>query len=312
MNVNVNVTGHFSRCISRRIVMALAMGTMLLAACGSSTTVEPLVPTRIVVLGDGLSDVGQTGNLRYTVNDGSNNIWVQTVAGGYGSSVTAQSAGGLNRAVGNARISQKVTGVPSVAEQIDSFLAADKMGTKDVVMVSGGLSDLVALATAYKAGSISAADVLTNAEQAGKDLAAQARRLVAAGGQHVVVAGTYNLGKSPYAIALGETALLSQASTKFNTALLVNIVDLGSNVLFVDAEYYFNLLINAPNSYGLTTSNAAVCATVPITTAVPCTKATVVAGTDYTKYVFADDRYPTPAAHSLFGNYAYSKMKSRW
>ena len=295
---------------------AFAVSATVLTACGSSSVVSSLVPgataggagAPFIVFGDGLSDVGQAASgARYTVNDGGN-VWVQTVAANYGLGISPQRTGGQGWALGNARISQKVAGTPSVTEQIDAFLAASKIGTSDVTIVSGGLTDIVALTTAYKAGSILAADVVSGAEQAGKDLAAQVRRLVAAGGTHVVVSGTYNVGKSPYAAALGETALLSQASTKFNTALLVNIVDQGANVLYIDAEYYLNLLINQPTSYSFTNSTAAAC-TGPAET---CTSATLVPGTDYTKFVFADNKYPTPAAHAAFGLYAYNKMKARW
>jgi phospholipase/lecithinase/hemolysin len=35
-------------------------------------------------------------------------------------------------------------------------------------------------------------------------------------------------------------------------------------------------------------------------------------GLDYNIYFFADQVYPTPAAHRLFGDFAYTRMRARW
>ena len=43
-----------------------------------------------------------------------------------------------------------------------------------------------------------------------------------------------------------------------------------------------------------------------------CNASTIATGLDYTKYVFADPVYFTPAANVLFGSYAYSRLRSRW
>ena len=64
----------------RRALLALAsVSALLTAACGSGTIESQLQPSRIVVFGDGFSDLGQ-GGTRYTVNDGGINIWTQQVA----------------------------------------------------------------------------------------------------------------------------------------------------------------------------------------------------------------------------------------
>ena len=301
---------------SRRAAGLLAMASALtLTACGSGTSiVSSLVPSRFIAFGDGFSDLGQTGGTRYTVNDATTNVWVQTLAASYGQTLQAQSAGGQGWARGQARIAQKPDAAGNaatltVAEQIDAFLASSAIAQNDVTVVGGGVSDIVALTAAYKANTISAAQLLLDAAQAGKDLGAQVRRLVTAGGKHVVVTGVVNLGKTPYAIALTETALLSDASLKFNEALLVSIVDLGANALYIDIAFQTNLFVNSFGTYGFTNATAGACA-VPVQT--PCTPTTLTAGVDYTKYVFADSVYLSPSAHRQLGSYAYNKMKTRW
>jgi outer membrane lipase/esterase len=64
----------------RRILLALTCASAaLLAACGSGTIVDPFQPTRVLSVGDSFSDLGQDGK-RYTVNDGTINIWSQQLA----------------------------------------------------------------------------------------------------------------------------------------------------------------------------------------------------------------------------------------
>src|SRR6185369_10480475 len=110
----------------RRALLALAPAlALLLAACGSGTIESQLHPTRLVVFGDGMSDLGQTGT-RYTVNDGSINIWTQEVANSYGLTLTTAAAGGTSFATGNARIIAKPdaagnNATPTVKEQIDNY-----------------------------------------------------------------------------------------------------------------------------------------------------------------------------------------------
>jgi phospholipase/lecithinase/hemolysin len=299
----------------RRItVLAAALAaSALLVSCGGSTAVfEPLVPPRIIAMGDGLADLGQVGGVRYTVNDGSNNTWVQQVAANYGLGITAQAAGGQGWARGNARVVLKPDAAGSsstltITEQVDAFLAANVIAKNDIILLDAGLSDLWVQAQNLKAGSITEAQALLNAAEAGKALGALARRVVAAGGTHVVVAQTYNLGKSPYAIGLGLASAMENASLKYNEALKVSIVDLGANVLTIDSAYRYNLMINQPGNYGFSNATTAACTTPDAST---CTAST--ANSAYATYVFADDKYFTPAAQRSFGDYAYNIIKSRW
>ena len=208
-----------------------------------------------------------------------------------------------------------------MADQISTFLAGNTPTANDLVVVNGGISDIIAETAQLNAGAQTNEQMLADVKQAGRDLAAQVRRLVKAGATHVVVVGTYDLGRSPWATATGQAALLSEASTKFNTELLVSIVDLGANVLYVDAALLYNLMISNPEFYALTNAVDPVCNSVDpgpgigigagqINSAL-CTTSTLV-NTSYALYLFADRVYPTPAAHIKFGDYAYGRVRARW
>jgi len=310
----------------RRGLLALASASaLLLAACGSGSIESQLQPARVVVFGDGFSDVGQTGK-RYTVNDNGTNIWAQELAGSFGITLSAAAAGGTSYATGNARIAAKPdaagnSATPTVADQIGTFLAGNTPTANDLVVVNGGISDIIVETAQLNAGAQTNEQMLADVKQAGRDLAAQVRRLVQAGATHVVVVGTYDLGRSPWAKATGQAALLTEASTKFNTELLVSIVDLGANVLYVDAALLYNLMTSNPEFYALTNAVDPVCNSVDagpgigigagqINSAL-CTTSTLV-NPSYALYLFADAVYPTPAGHIKFGDYAYTRVRARW
>ncbi len=311
----------------RRAVLALAaVPALWLAACGSGTIESQLTPTRILAFGDGFSDLGQGGS-RYTVNDGSVNVWSQQVAASFGLPLASKVAGGTSFATGNARITLKPdaagnSATPTVTEQVDTFLAGNAIAPTDLVIINGGIADIVAEVAKVNSGAESAEQMIANVKQAGRDLGGQVRRLVQAGAAHVVVVGTYDLSKSPWAVSTGQTSRLSDASGRFNDQLLLSIVDLGANVLYVDAALLFNLMIASPPSYELTNATDIVCTSVDsgpgigtgagqVNSAL-CTTGTLVAGATYTQYLFADRIYPAPTGHRKFGDYAYQRIRARW
>ncbi|MBV7541387.1 SGNH/GDSL hydrolase family protein [Acidovorax sp. sic0104] len=310
----------------RTVMVAACASAALLAACGSSTTESAITPERFIAFGDAYSDIGQKGT-RYTVNDGSVNNWTLQVAANYGKPLAAVSAGGKSYAVGNARVKAKpdATGnasTPTITEQIDTFLATNTFGGSDVVFLSGGVSEVIAGMAAVQAGTQTEAAMVAAARQAGEDLAAQVRRLVAAGAKYVVVTGTYDLSKSPWAKSINREALLADASTRFNDGLLVNIVDLGANVLYVDSAYYVNLYTGVPANYGFNNATAAVCTSVDPANGIGigagkinsalCNASTLLSGASQESYVFADEVYLTPSAQRQFGTYVYDRLRARW
>lgn len=326
------------------LVLACASGA-LLAACGSSTVDSALVPSRFLAVGDGFSDLGQTSNAtvanaRFTVNDGSVANWTEQLAGRYGHTLKASAQGGLSYAQAHARISSATDAVggsaPSIAAQIDTLLAANTLGVDDVVLVQGGVSEILYHVEAFRAGAITQEQMLWAVDAAGRAFGAQIRRLVDAGAKHVVVIGAYGMERSPYAISNQLTDLLKTLSYEgetgdnrprsFNWAMESTIADLGASVLYVDAAYYFNLLTGTPVTHGFDDVQGAlpvmVCNSVDpgvgigtgagqVNSAL-CTTSTLVAGVDYARRLFADGIYFTPNPQRMFGNYAFDALRRRW
>lgn len=312
--------------LRRTVLVAACASAALLAACGSSSTESAITPDRFIAFGDANNDVGQRG-VRYTVNDGSVNNWTLQLTEQYGRRLTPVSTGGLSYAVGNARVKAKPDAAgnattPTITEQIDAFLASGSFRENDVVIMSGGISDVIAGMAAVQAGAQTEAEMVAAARRAGEDMAAQVRRLVDAGAKYVVVTGTYDLSKTPWAKTIDREALLHDASSRFNDGLLVNIVDLGANVLYVDLAYYVNVYVGAPGNYGFNNGTDAVCTSVDPANGIGigagrvnsalCTPATLLPGARQDAYVFADPVYLTPWAHRQFGTYAYDRLRARW
>ncbi|WP_404300804.1 SGNH/GDSL hydrolase family protein [Alicycliphilus denitrificans] len=310
----------------RGFVAAACASAALLAACGSSSIDSAIAPSRFIAFGDGLTDVGQKG-ASYTVNDGSINNWTLQLASHYGLTLKPVSAGGLSYAQGNARITATPdaagnASTPTVTQQIDQFLANPQFAKDDVVLISAGASDIIAGMAAVQAGSMTEEQYIAAAGQAGKDLATQVRRLSDAGAKQILVTGSYDLERSPWAKGLGKQALIHQASQRFNDDLKINLEKLGKTVLYVDLAYYVNLFEANPGGYGFSDSSKPVCTSVDAGPGIGigpgevnsalCTAATLVADADPGRYVFADKVYLTPAAHRQFGNYAYDQLRRRW
>ena len=310
----------------RTLVIAACASATLLAACGSSTTESAISPTRFVTFGDGFTDMGQTGS-RYTVNGtGAVDIWANQVASRYGRAITPQASGGVGYAQGNARVTASTDAAggtaPSITQQITNFLAASALTSDDLVIVNGGISDLIAGMASVTAGTTTGDQFKANAATAGTELGAQVQRLVGAGAQHLLLVNSYNLSKTPWAASIGQTTLLNEATRAFNDALKIRVQSLGNNVLIVDAESYFDSMTFSPGNYSFNNGNTAVCTSVDpgngigtgtgqINSAL-CTTSTLVAGADSNRYLFADNVYPAPSAHRQFGDYAYDRLRNRW
>lgn len=307
----------------RTALVAACASAALLAACGSSSIESALKPEQLITFGDGYSFVREQ---RYTVNNGTVNNWTLQLLDHYQKSGSA--TGGLvSFAEGNTRIAQHPDAAgnattPTITEQVDRFLAMGTPKPNDLLLLNGGISDLIVGMAAVRAGTQTPDQFVANARLNGQALAAQVRRLVAAGASHIAVTGTYDLGKTPWAKSIGQEALLSQASSRFNEALLVALNDQSQHVLYVDAAYYVNLYESTPSSFSFNNATTPVCTSVDAGNGIGigqgqvnsalCTSATLLPGADADRYVFADAVYLTPSAHRQLGTYAYDKLRARW
>lgn len=286
-------------------LVATVGASALLSACGSGDIVSAITPTRFVSFGDGISDVGQGGS-RYTINDGTVNIWSEKLAGRYGLSLSAQAAGGMGFAQGH-DVGQALP--RTLAQQIDAFLAASAFTTTDVVLVNLPMTDVLTPLAAVKAGTLSESDALAQIDAAGRAHVTQVRRLIAAGAKYIVTLGVYDLGKSPWAIAQDQVGLFTTATLKLNDAFKTEAVNLGANLLYVDAAYLVNRNVLTGATYGFYLIDTAICTT---SSALACTSSTLVSGSTATQYVFADHIHLTPACQQQLGDYAYDQLSARW
>ena len=220
-------------------VMAVAM----LSACGgASSTVNPLTDkvkpsiagSRIVAFGDALSDAGQTGGMRFTVNDGTAasgmtlaerlalNFGFPSMASEPASSTRILPSGAYSYAYGGALIS---SGTGSVASQIDAFVnAGNQLTDNDLVIITAGTQDIVDNAMLYynNPTSATATQAQTNVATAAANLVTKIRRLTEeANAKHVLVIAPLNVARTPWGLAQGANYPNSSANYTFLEQLSV-------------------------------------------------------------------------------------------
>ena len=331
--------------LRRALLTAACALPLVLAACGGGDIVSELNPSRLVVFGDAFSDAGQrlSANgqyrVRYTVNGAGAN-WTEQFASRYGLSIAPSALGGTSYAIGSARVKAKPdasgdASTPTVTEQITTFLGSGGVAENDLIIVSGGIADILAESAALRAGTQSAEQTRLNVEQAGRDLGDQVQRIVDAGATHVMVVGPYNLGRSPWAVAQQggqgatcqdptenrEDASPACLSSAFNQALLVRIVKLGRKVRFVDAALHFNQVTSTPTAFQFDDAVHMACNSVDpgvgigagagqVSSAI-CNTGTV-SGVNVSRTVFADPIYLTPAGNVSFGDYAFDRLRENF
>lgn len=86
-------------------------------------------------------------------------------------------------------------------------------------------------------------------------------------------------------------------------------VNLGANLLYVDAAFLVNRNVLTGGTYGFVVIDKAVCTT---TNALDCTPQTLVSGATASQYVFADAIHLSPACQQQLGDYAYDQLRGRW
>ena len=195
-------------------VAALGAG---LSACGGGTSqIQAFKPARLIVFGDEDSLI---------VNDGANNgkkfsvngldaaalrdclllpIWVQTLSTAYGFAFAeCNKAAATPVAFVRAKRGAKVDAVASgmAAQLADQAAAGGAVRAGDLVTVMLGANDLAELADRLQAGTLSAADALTEARRRGARLAEFVNTMLATGAR-AIVSTVPDLGYSPYALAL--------------------------------------------------------------------------------------------------------------
>src|SRR5215217_2201063 len=109
------------------LVRAIAVLAMLLGGAARSEAAF----SRLVVFGDSLSDTGNAGRF----SNGS--VWVEVLARRLNVTLQPSQAGGLNFAVGGARLDPR-SGSHSLRAQADRFLKRPRQGGRTLHVVYGG------------------------------------------------------------------------------------------------------------------------------------------------------------------------------
>jgi phospholipase/lecithinase/hemolysin len=277
----------------------------LLTACGAGSIKDPFVPSRIVVFGDNMSV--RTAGARYTVNgSGGLDNWSDQVASNYG----------VTNIVAKAQPEALVSGVDAqIAAHGATYLESD------LILVTAGFRDIINLAQTPGAN--------TNAARAlGQSYGEAIRRAVNNGAKKVLPLNMYDFSKQYGALTtkVSSEALMKSLIRAFNDGLKINLESpyVGDNVRLIDAEFYMNLVINAPASYGFSDSKTVVCSITDPGAGIGlgagqrnaslCNTGNVdsVFTSTYDSYVYADSVYLTPAVHRSVGRYAHTGAAQRW
>ncbi len=303
-----------------RSVAACAL--VLLAACGSSSKFEEFIPTRIVSVGDQLSYLGNSAltpafSDRFTINntatDTGVNNWVLQLAASYGLSTNLTTA---DPAV-VARTDATANRVSDLAGRLTGFTSR----SGDMLVVNGGVADIIALADAVADTPASTAQALADIAAAGANLqsflTSQQNSF-----KHILVLNAYDMRSSPYASSKtlstyngGFSQFLHDMTRAFNNGLIRNAgtFPAGSGIRLFDLETLF-LNANLYN-FGITaagmTSTTSTCPSFT-TEAIrkACTTTTAAASrSDYASYLFADTKFPSPVAHQLLGSQVYTFLR---
>lgn len=303
-----------------RWATAAGLATLgLVASCGGSTSqIDPFVPSRLLVFGDENSALTSAGR-RYGVNglndNGSGNIdctknptWVQILASLYQFSFAECNPTFESEPKGRL-LAFPGAKVADVTAQVEAQVAAGGFRDKDLAAVMIGANDIFELYDQYP--SLTEASLIAESQARGERAARAVNRLVGLG-VRVVVSDLPDLGLTPFAIsqrALGDSfdraALISRMTTAFNNALGVNVLLDGRFVGLVQAQQRFLTIQRSPGSFGFTNIVDPAC-----TVGLPvCTTDTQVAEAQTGSYLWSDEKHLAPNAHAQLGTLAIDRAQ---
>ncbi|WKB51899.1 hypothetical protein [Eleftheria terrae] len=298
-----------SRWLPRLRLAALAGAAVAaLTACGGEVS-DPFKPQRILSVGDEYSYIDATSGAKYTINGLTSDskfdcsvypLWNQWVAREYG--FTFQECKGAD---GRARaLAKEGAKVADVGVQAD---VAGGVQDKDLVLLQVGANDVWQLYQDLIAGGDLAA--LKNEATRRGDALGQLVKNWNDKGARVVVMDVFNQGQTPEAGAAAATnptarTQLQELSTAFNDGLRAVLSGNQRKTVLVLGN---NRLSKAVEDKDLKHRDTNACLD-SVATAKACSTATLNAGVDPNPrtldYIFAKDRYLTPAMNQALGEQA--------
>jgi len=252
----------------------------------------------LVVFGDSLSDAGNGFALngqppsppyfQGRASDGP--VWVERLAPLIGVAVPTASAVGGPNASDYAYYNARTTGgsVPSVQQQVQTYLAGHTPSPGDLFTIQGGADD-------FSAGVL---DPNAPAHAIGNDISA----LIGAGAKHVLVMNLPPLGQTPAFLGTPLEGFATSLSDSYDATFAGDLTTLRSThpdvtISLLDADALFRRIIADPAAYGLTD------VTHPALTGTP-----PMAGPDADQHLFWDTGHPTATGHQLLAEAAASEV----
>ena len=310
--MKLNVNG-FARAVFGAGALAAALS---LASCGGGggDQVETFHADRVIAFGDEFSVINADGS-KYSVNApasdnasqldcNQNPIWIQIVAAAYGQEF-AQCPGISSTEPTGQIYAANGAKVADLSGQIDAFLnAGGGFSDKDLVTVLVGANDVIAQYQQYN--ELGEAQLAQNLAEAGAALAQQVNRL-AGDGAKVLIVTIPDMGLAPFAgdrspeSTEGGPKVLSRLSTKFNDALMSNLLNDGRKIGLVQLDQYLTAVdtatIKGYSSAIFSNTTLPACAV-----ALPkCSTNTLVPDAVNAAWLWADDRHFGARAHESLG-----------
>ena len=276
------MTPIFSRTLKALSTLLL---TAVLTACGSSSTVDPFKPTRVVGLGDGYNDPAAT------VDDGTTTrTVVGQVAAYFGQSDVR------NVAASGAVIADLAAQITSVG----SFSAGD------LVVITVGTFDV-------KAGATPATEAQT--------LVTQIQRLKTAGVKHILVMPVLDVSRTPWGRA-NPGVVSTTATNTFNTAVLTALSaafggESSNSVIYANASGVTSLFLTATSlttfsPFTDTGYNGTSSGTTPACGTAADFVCVSTPNVSYPTMLFANGIHLTPAGNRWVAQYLYNATAQGW
>lgn len=301
------------------LLMAV-IATLLVSACGGgSAPIQAFRPTRMMVIGDELSQLLPDGR-KYTVNSLSSTgaidctvhpLWVQTMAGAFG--LTFPQCNPDNRTPSAEMYARAGAKAADAAAQVEQALAAGAFGERQIVTMYFGLNDILDLYAQFPART--ADSIKAEMRERGVALGQQVNR-VARAGPAVIIVTAPDLGLAPFGAdqnaAFPESTnptrsrLLSELTDAFNAGLRVSIINDGRLIGLVASDQMVrDLRPPFASFFGFTNLGDTLCP--PTAPVLECTTATMAAGSSPLTWGYATATLFSPGLQGRLGQIATSR-----
>ncbi len=291
------------RAVAAAIVMFLSGYAVLAGEKNAFPNPNRATPfSRIVVLGDSLSDTGNLsqltggglpGELYFDGRFSNGPLWIEYLAEGLRMQLFAENVyavAGATTGHDNSNDGELGLEYPGLQDQVAAFLAAHPQGADPEALytVWAGPNDF--FETLARGGS-----AMTLISQGVANTAAAVQSLHEAGARHILVLNVPDLGLTPAGRASGMSDAITQLSAAYNKALgsaLQSLAEAGIPTIRVDAFATVQMMVDSPAEFGFTNVTAPY----------------LLVGGDPSGFLFWDIKHPTIRAHRVLGEEALDRL----